>query len=98
MKRYLAGVENENKGWGAEGSGDDSETGSVTRKKETENGRPVGVSASHRTSGIKMRATIMTEKVLTVTVYMNTCIVLCVVSFVMVFTLRHLYWSFHCFT
>ena len=47
------GVENEGYG-GVETGG--AETGTVTKRRE-KNGRPVSVSASPRTSGIKRRAT-----------------------------------------
>ena len=37
--------------------GDDSETGTMTKKKEEKNRRQISVPASSRTSGIKWRAT-----------------------------------------
>ena len=44
--------------------GDSSETGYVTKKNENKNRRPVPVSASPRTTGIKRRATTTIEPVL----------------------------------
>ena len=45
---------------GMGGSGDGSETGPVTKKKET-NRRPVSVPASPRTTGIKRGETIVND-------------------------------------